>query len=275
MDVLRYWGLCEKPFETTLEGRFFYASPVHAEALARLELLAEDGDMGFGLLTGEIGSGKTFAAALFARGLDPGRFASIFLPSGNLGFACILDEVNCTLRAEAPTGRVGSPYELHVEFRRLLERRLAPRGQHLVLVIDEAQELSERDLADLRCLSNAAAGTRNAMSIVLVGQPELRDRVRSMPAVDTRVGLRYHLRRLAAADARAYVEHRLVAAGSDGRTIFDDDAVAVLAGRAGGVPRSINRLARLSLYAVASRGARCVDAGDVSSVADDIDVVAA
>ena len=144
----------------------------------------------------------------------------------------------------------------------------------MVVVIDEAQEFSERDLGELRCLSNAAAGARSAMSIVLVGQPELSARVRSLPAIDTRVGLRYHLRRLEPTDVGAYLAHRLRAAGRSGRA-FTDEAVELLAERSGGVPRSMNRIAKLALFAAAARGAPLVGDADVGSVADDIALNAA
>jgi type II secretory pathway predicted ATPase ExeA len=98
--------------------------------------------------------------------------------------------------------------------------------------------------------------------------------VRSLPAVDTRVGLRYHLRRLEPTDVGAYLAHRLLAAGRSGRA-FTDEAVALLAERSEGVPRSMNRLAKLALLAAAARGAPLVADADVGSVADDIALNAA
>jgi general secretion pathway protein A len=267
MDVLRHWGLSVRPFEATFDPRFFYESDGHAEAVARMRFLAEERSFGFGLLTGEIGSGKTFAASVFACTLDPRRFAPAFLEGSGLGFECVLDQLNCRLRGERPTGRTGSRYELLVGFRELLEAKARRRGLHLVLVLDEAQELRRRDLSDLRGLSNTAPP--GAMSIVLVGQPELRDGVRSLPALDTRIGLRFHLRHLAPEEAKAYVLHRLRAAGLGQRRLFTDDALALLAGSSGGVPRELNRLAKLSLHRAAARGGRLVLASDVGSVAAD------
>ena len=270
MRILAHWGLRERPFETTFDPLFFFESPVHGEAVARLRLVAEDGDMCFGLLTGEIGSGKTFAAVVFAASLETRRFAPVFVASSNLGFACILDQVNCALRGESPTGEVASRYELLIEFRRLLERRITRRGQHLVLVLDEAQELSERDLAELRCLTNEVSAGRGTMSIVLVGQPELRARVRAMPAVDTRIGLRYHLGYLGADDVDLYVAHRLRAAGHATGRLFTPSAVALLGRRSRGVPRDINRLAKLALFRASCRGGRIAGEEDVASVAEDL-----
>ncbi len=275
MDFLRRWGLCERPFETTLDRRFFYTSPIHAEAVARLELLAADGDMGFGLLTGEIGSGKTFAAAVFVRGLDPRRFVPVFLPGATFGFECILDQVNSALRGDSPTGAHPSPYELVLEFRRLLDARVRARRQHLVIVIDEAQEMSLADLKGLRALSNEGAGARSALSIVMVGQPELRDLVRAFPALETRVGLRYHLRRLGVEDIAPYLEHRMRAAGFAGDRAFSDGAVRVIARASDGVPRKVNRIAKLALYEAAGRGSMLVTEQHAGPVAEDLGRAAA
>ena len=280
MNVLRHWGLREKPFETTFDPRFFYASEWHDEALARLHLVAEDGDMGFGLLTGEIGSGKTFTATVYARSLCRSRFAPVLLPvvttGAALGYRCVLDELNCALRCEEPTGRLAGGYELLVEFRRLLESRIAMQGLHLMLILDDAQELSDRDLLDLRGLLNTASAAmpgvrqgRGLMTVVLVGQPELGERIRSLPTVDTRVGLRYHLRHLRARDVAPYVLHRLRAAGHPTGRVFSDAALAALTERSRGAPREANRIAKIALYAGAARGTRLIGREDVMSVADD------
>jgi len=269
-QVLGHWGLERDPFENTFDPRCFCETDRHREAVARLRLVAADGSMGFGMLTGETGSGKTFAARLFAESLDLRRFESVFIPNGGLGFACILDQVNCALRRESATGRVGSHYQMLVEFRRLLELRVRGRWLHLVLVVDEAQEMSSRDMLSLRALSNEATASSPAMTIVLVGQPELSPLVRSLPAVDTRVGLRYHLDCISAADVAKYVVHRLRAAGHPTGALFGAEAAELLARLSRGLPREINRLAKLALLRAAARRAPVVSAGDVGSVAQDI-----
>jgi general secretion pathway protein A len=270
MDFLRQWGLQEKPFENTLDARFFYASPIHAEAVARLELLAADGDMGFGLMTGEIGSGKTFAAAVFAGSLDPHRFVPIFLPGATFGFESVMAQVNCALRREAPSGSSRSLYQRTLEFRKRFDSRDRRKRLHLILIIDEAQEMSRADLSGLRALSNEGAGSSSAMSIVLVGQPELRDLVRDFPALDTRVGLRYHLRCLGEGDVSPYLEHRMRAAGYAGADVFTPEAVDIIARATSGIPRKVNRLAKLALYAAANNPARVVTEADAGSVAADL-----
>jgi len=269
MDAVRYWGMLERPFEPTLNGRFYFPSSAHAEALARLQLLAEDGSLGFGLLSGEIGCGKTFTAYVFASTLDPRRFSAVFIENANLGFTCILDQVNCALGDRRPNGSVPTRYELLMEFRHLLSARVLARRAHLVIVLDEAQQLSREDLSELRCLTNTWGPGRGALSVVLIGQPELRAHVKNMPAVDTRVGLRYHLGLLDPTDVAEYVTHRCRSAGHATGNIFTDEALRVLAAASHGMPREINRIAKLSMLHAAGRGVKIIAADEVAAVADD------
>jgi general secretion pathway protein A len=269
VEQIRHWGLAERPFEMTRDARFFFRSEGHAEALARMRFLVQDGAFGFGMLSGEIGCGKTYTASVFAATLDPRRFTPVFLENANLGFSCVLDQINCSLGDRRSCGIPPSRYQLLTEFRHLLAARVLARGAHLVLVLDEAQELSDEDLSELRCLTNAIGSRRGVLTIVLVGQPDLRERVRAMRAVDTRIGLRYHLGLLSEADVGAYVAHRLRAAGHPSGHVFTNEAVAVLADSSAGMPREINRLAKLSLFSAASRGLRFVSADEVRAIAAD------
>ncbi len=268
MDLVGHWGLEAKPFANTYEPASYCETDLHAEAVARLRLLARDGSLGLGMLTGETGSGKTFVARFFAQTLDLRRFEPVFIPNGSVGFAGVLDQVNSALRRESATGRLTSHYEMLVEFRRLFELRVRGRWLHLVVVIDEAQDMSARDLLSLRALLNEAASSPPAMTAVLVGTAELARRVRSLPAVESRVGLRYHLRHLATYDVAKYLAQGLVAAGHPTGTVFTIAAVNLLASFSKGLPREVNRLARLALYRAAARGARAVEAEDVGCVAE-------
>jgi type II secretory pathway predicted ATPase ExeA len=269
MDVARHWGLRQLPFEPTLAREFYFPSGSHAEALARLQFLALDGSFGFGVLSGEIGSGKSYTAYTFTRGLDARQFAAVFVENSHLGFACIMDQINCALGDRHPDGAPRSRYELLLEFRFLLHSRVLCRGAHLILVLDEAQDLSDEDLTEFRCLTNMTNASRRALTVVLVGQPELRALVRGMPAVDTRVGLRYHLGLLTPAEVAAYVTHRCRAAGHATGRLFTDEALAELADASGGMPREINRVAKLAMLNAAARGARIVTGLEVGSVAHD------
>jgi len=265
-DILRHWGLARRPFEDTADPRFFFESASGAEALARLELLAEDGSMGFGLLTGDVGSGKSFVSAVFAQALDPRRFACVYLPNAKLGFAQVLEDLVRALGGSPPFSGRRAAYDLLIEFRRVVEARVASCGRHLLVILDEAQEFSEQDLAELRCLQSAARGPT---TLILVGQDPLIQTVRRLQALASRVGLGYHLRYLDAGETAPYLVHRLRAAGHPTGRVFAQDAAAAIAERSGGSPREINRLARLCLYRAAARLERAVTVADVLSVAED------
>jgi type II secretory pathway predicted ATPase ExeA len=138
-----------------------------------------------------------------------------------------------------------------------------------VLVVDEAQLASPSLLEEIRLLTNFEDRQDKHLHVVLLGQPELRDRVRKRPQIDQRVSLRFHVEPMEMDDVRGYVEHRLRIAGGDATRIFARDAVDTLAERSAGVPRRINTLATQSLFVGAMRALHQIDAELVRDVADD------
>jgi general secretion pathway protein A len=142
-------------------------------------------------------------------------------------------------------------------------------GRRPVLVVDEAQLASPSLLEEIRLLTNFEDRQDKHLHVVLLGQPELRDRVRKRPEIDQRVSLRFHVEPMEMDDVRGYVEHRLRIAGGDATRIFARGAVDTLAERSAGVPRRINTLATQSLFVGAMRALHQVDAELVRDVADD------
>jgi type II secretory pathway predicted ATPase ExeA len=138
-----------------------------------------------------------------------------------------------------------------------------------VLVVDEAQLASPSLLEEIRLLTNFEDRQDKHLHVVLLGQPELRERVRKRPQIDQRVSLRFHIDPMETEDVRGYVEHRLRVAGWSGATIFSDEAFAALAERSGGVPRRINTLATQALFVGAMRGLSVIDGELMNDVADD------
>jgi general secretion pathway protein A len=141
-------------------------------------------------------------------------------------------------------------------------------GRRPILIVDEAQLASRSLLEEIRLLTNFEDRTDKHLHIVLLGQPELRDRVARQPQIDQRVSLRFHLDPLEAGEVPEYVEHRLRIAGA-ARTIFDVAALARLGERSKGVPRLVNNLATQALFVAAMRHQQGIDAELVSAVADD------
>jgi type II secretory pathway predicted ATPase ExeA len=143
------------------------------------------------------------------------------------------------------------------------------QGRQPVLIVDEAQLATPSLLEEIRLLTNHEDRQHKHIHIVLLGQPELRERVRKRPQIDQRVSLRFHVEPMEAEDVRRYVEHRLRVAGWKGDRIFTEDAFTALGLRSEGVPRRINTLATQALFVGAMRGLTSIDGEMVFDVADD------
>lgn len=247
---LEFYGLARKPFSKTPDPEFLFPSRQHAEALARLSHALEEREVA--VLTGEVGAGKTtLSRALVDAFADRCRFSFVIHPA--LPPAQLLGAV-----AEGfglPPGRrkadVFGAVAEHVA-------RLDADGQFAVVIVDEAQLLPGRGAFDeLRLLTNLAADDRALVGLVLVGQPELRDRIlhRGGEAFAQRIGLAYHVGALDAEETGRYLAHRLAVAGRS-EPLFDDGAVAALHRHSGGLPRRVNQLAASALLEGFARGPR-------------------
>lgn len=261
--LLDAWGLARPPFENTADPAFYFPSAGHAEALARFEYLARERGAQLGVLTGEIGCGKSLVRALFAAQSRPARLTAQ-LTSSHYPWQDLLREALAQLGEDVPSG--ASERMLIARLERLAEVRRLP----IVLLFDEAQELGRDALVGLRALANLDDGAVD-LTMILVGQPELRKLLLELPQLDQRTGLRYHLCPLDPAQTEAYLEFRLRAAGHANGRLFTPEAVAALAAGTLGVPREINRVARIALAVSAAQGARAVELSAVQTVLLDLD----
>lgn len=243
------FGLTQDPFSIAPDPRFLYMSERHREALAHL-LYGAQGGGGLVLLTGAVGAGKTTVCRCFMEQLPKTvDLAYVFNPA--LSVPELLASIGEDFGLQ---GLSGASVKAHVDAlqRFLLERHA--QGRRCVLVIDEAQNLAPEVLEQLRLLTNLETATRKLLQIVLIGQPELRDRLASpaLEQVAQRVIARYHLEPLSEAETPMYVRHRLAVAGLAGPLPFDDAALRRIHRLTGGVPRRINVLcdrALLGAYA--------------------------
>ncbi len=243
--MLNHWQLRERPFEAVWDARFFYSSPGHREALSRLLYFIEESSMNVALLSGEIGCGKTLTRWVFAHHVNPLRYRLAMLENSGLTFGEVLEALLRRLTppsAEIPSGRLAQ-FDMLTS---LLQQNHA-HGRHVILLIDEVQDMAPAALRELRSLTNFNVNGQSCISLILVGQPEVRRMITNEPALDQRVSLRYHLLPLAPQDVPHYLQHRLAISGHATGQLFTPDAAHLLHAVSRGVPRELNRLAKLAL----------------------------
>jgi general secretion pathway protein A len=255
MSYLEHWNLQEKPFEELCDTRFFFESDDHREALDRLLYVVNDRNMNMGLLTGEVGSGKTITKNVFLGSLSRHDFEVIGFENVHFPFTDILYDIirRVTFRdpridlASAQPPPRGDQYLLINRFKEIVDILVYEEKRHLVLVFDEAQQMAAETIDAIKSLTNISSETVNYMTIFLVGQPELREKMRQLPQVNQRIFLRFHLNNLDYSNTVNYVQHRLRVAGLTQGSVFTSLAHEFIFRTTGGVPREINRLCKLAL----------------------------
>jgi general secretion pathway protein A len=246
--VLDFYGLAEPPFSLTPDPRFVFLSDRHREALAHLVYgIGQGGAGGFVQLTGEVGTGKTTLSRLLLEQLpDNVRPALILNP--RLSAVELVEAIAEELGVDLASVRGSQKGVVDALNRALLETHAA--GKAVVAIIDEAQNLSDDALEQVRLLTNLETARQKLLQIVLLGQPELRDKLAQphLRQLAQRITARYHLAPLDAEETESYLRHRIAVAGGK-RFPFAADAVRALHRHSGGVPRLINILAERALLA--------------------------
>jgi general secretion pathway protein A len=259
------------PFDSTRDTRYFFPSAGHAEALSRLTFLADDRNMGMGLLTGEIGSGKTLLRTVLHAHLSPQSHVRVSIENGLLDFDDLLLEILSQIQAQRlRAADYPDRYTRLAAFKRLLTEQIVGRDRHLVILLDEAQQLDTRCLDAIKGLTNISSERQNYLTVILIGQPELRGHLRQIPQVDQRVSLRFHLTALTADETREYVRHRLNVAGYSGAFPFDDEALDILFRASRGIPREVNRICKIALEYVLAEQLGRFTAPAIATVVDDL-----
>jgi general secretion pathway protein A len=270
----QFYGLREKPFSLTPNPRYVYYSDRYRAALEHLLYGLEQRE-GFMLLTGPVGTGKTTLCRDLLEQLDPQRYrtALIFNPflSAVEMLQALLNEYGVSYPADA------SKKELLDRLNRYLLARLVD-GLTCVAIFDEAQHLTPEFLEQIRVLSNLETEDEKLVQIILVGQPELRDRIQqpNMAQLDQRVSVRTILANLGRPETERYIYHRINVAGAQGRVTFSRGALKRIYEASDGVPRLINLTCDRTLLAgyVAQStrlGRREVDQGIASLRGEDGD----
>ena len=243
---LKFYGLEEKPFNLTPDSHFLFLSRKHKEAMAHLIYGLQE-RKGFILLTGEIGAGKTTLCRALIKELNQNYkvaliFNPLLSPSGLL--RAIVADLGIRCKSRTRQDLIHSLNQYLVE------------GNDVVIMIDEAQNLSLAALEQIRLLSNLETEKDKLLQLVLVGQPELKDLLvkESLKQLNQRIAVRYHIQPLDREETTFYIFHRLNIAGAGGilpkgRIKFQEDALEEIYIHSGGIPRIINILCDYSLTA--------------------------
>lgn len=256
---LAFYGLRERPFNTTPDPRFLYLTPGHREALAQLIYGVQE-HKGFIVLTGEVGTGKTTLLRALLQRLD-GTTAVAMITNCTLPFDGLLEYM-------LEDFGIGKGGETHAQRLFALNVFLIERlraGQNTVLILDEAQTLDASTLEQVRLLSNFETTTDKLLQILLVGQLELAAKLRlpELRQLKQRIGLRCRIPSLTPAETRDYIRTRLRIAGAPDVALFTDGAMGRIAEYAQGIPRLVNIVCDHSLLIGYADRKRRIDEGIV------------
>ena len=266
MSYLQHFKLDEQPFRLTPDPDFLYWSKQHARAKAYMESTIWLAD-GFVVITGEIGSGKTTLLQSFLSELDEDVVYAVVSQT----------QLTPTEFLQAVLTEFGfKPFNKRkVELLDMLNMFLIEQysnNKKVVLVIDEAQNLSKKVLEEVRMISGIETHKEKVLRIILAGQPELKDTLDSegLKQLVQRVRLRFHIGPLDRREMREYIERRLAVAGHKDNNLFADDSFDVVYRFSGGVPRLINTLCDTALLVAFADEKVTVDAVDVISAAQEL-----
>jgi type II secretory pathway predicted ATPase ExeA len=249
-----FYGFTRMPFGRDLAPGMLHRHSAHGEAVARITWCVTERRIG--VVTGEVGAGKTVAIRAALAALDPTRHTVIYLPNPTIGVRGVHHQIVLALG--------GQPLVHHAtlvpQAADALATEHAERGRVPVLVIDEAHLLDHPQLESIRMLTNHDMDSNSPFACLLVGQPTLRRRIKLgvLAALDQRIGLRYNMPPMTDHETGSYLRHHLALAGRSD-PLFSDDATALIHQTSRGYPRGVNNLALQSLIAAFAADKTIVD----------------
>ncbi len=240
-----FYELKELPFNVTSDPSFFFSSARHSEAFSHL-IFGIEQRKGILVITGEIGTGKTTLCRTLLSRLDQ-KTKTAFILNPNFSEVQLLQLIVRDLGIQTASKNKAALVDSLNHF--LLEE--SSQGHNVVLIIDEAQNLKANQLEQIRLLSNLETEKEKLLQIILVGQPELADKLKltSLRQLNQRITVRYHILPLDKSELKNYIFHRLKVAGANGQLTFTDEAIEEIFLFSEGTPRLINIICDRALLA--------------------------
>ena len=238
---LEYWGYKKFPFENVPDPDFFYLSRSHEEALTRL-IYAAEMRKGGAMLSGEIGCGKTTISRVYMNELSGEKFDIGLIINPKLESKEFLQEILYQFNLKkVPDTKVECLRALNDKMTENMKSNL-----ETILIVDEAQLLNESTFEEIRLLLNFQLNNRFLLTIILLGQPELKQKIKNIEQLDQRIAIKYHLNPFNFEDTSKYIVFRQKKAGKS-ENVFSSDAIKKIYNYSDGIPRKINNLCDLSL----------------------------
>ncbi len=266
-----YWKLTEKPFENTPDPRFIYYSPQHEESLSRLLYVVREGK-GAGLLSGVFGCGKTLIGRTLFRELSNDIYRTAFISNPYLNYEELLMYIVYNLGGkDLPQKK--SDVLVNVILERLgeiLENNMRD-GKKTVVLIDEAHVIQDRQVwEELRLILNFQAENKFLLTLLILGQPELKELIDSNKQFSQRIAVKCHLENLNEEETKKYILHRLSVSNRQ-EPAFTDEAYKLIYERSGGIPRRINNICDLSLFSGFGKEVPVIGEDIIRDVAKDLE----
>jgi len=268
----QYWNLKEKPFQNTPDPRFLFMSHQHEDSLMKLTYVVAQ-NLGCGMLTGVFGCGKTLLARVILRELGQDKFRAAYIHNPLVSEPAEL--LRTIVRSLSPQSLPEKKTELMVDpmlekLHTILLENIRD-GKDNIVIVDEAHTIEDmRIFEQLRLILNFQHDDRFLLALILMGQPELRDKIDALKPLSQRIPIRCHLDPLKEDEVAAYLEHRLKLANEGAvpaqlTNIYQKDVVKTIYNFSGGIPRKINTLCDLVLLSGFAKKVSLIDAGLVAS----------
>lgn len=249
-----YFGFSKMPFDKDISPSELFQSVGHKQAIARIKYLIDS--QAIGVITGEVGSGKTVAVRSAISTAEASKYSVTYISNPSMGTKGIYMQLVSSM-GEEPKFFLS---QLIAQTSQLIGRERSEKGKKMVVIFDEAHLLNGSQLEELRLLTNSNMDSTSPFALILIGQPALRQKLRlsTYAALEQRVMVKYQVPSMSYEETKDYTHHHLKICGRSD-TLFSDDALALIHQESMGLPRSVNNYCRQSLIAAYSTQSAIVD----------------